>query len=343
MSALLAQLASQGITAEDLNKAASVRLFEKVAAAEGIDLNSMTEQAQDAMFAQFENDILPEMVGDKTASAPTQGGMPSMDDIDPAKLASAIGALSDDDKFGLFEQQAAYEGLDLEQLDDTKLASAYGTFIEDYLPLVVVNDGNPIDMGKVAEQEEAAAKLAEADILGRQMARSFHDESLKLAGGKKKRVKRVTQADRPNMAMSDKQIERAQARVSSGSGGGRTLRQGSGDSVRGINLPATLAHGRQGRRMRLGLQARGALGAAQNLARQHGKKGLVGAGVFTAGVAGKKGYDHVKTNSAPALDALALERANEMLKDAGLGEPTIDDAVEARAVEILEENGYIVS
>jgi len=278
-----------------------------------------------------------------------------MDDIDPAKLASAIGALSDDDKFGLFEQQAAYEGLDLEQLDDTKLASAYGTFIEDYLPLVVVNDGNPIDMSKVAEQEEAAAKLAEADILGRQMARSFAEELGWDKAANKELTSRLSAA-----ANRDAFMNRLNRRTSGPQSPAPNSRAGTARRMQGGTLPPPApgeitpswskgfdkVRRREalknptkslGPRYRAGL--RKAIDAAEKNPRT-AKALAAGAGIVGlagAGLGAKKLHDRKK--AASAFDELALQRAEDLLKEAQ--GPTLDDALDARAIEILEANGYV--
>ena len=84
---------TDGITAEDLEKAASVRLFEKAAAAEGINLAELTEDQVEDLYSAYtsqEND---------------------MDLID------------------LFEKQASVEGVDLDALSDEELQGAYANFV----------------------------------------------------------------------------------------------------------------------------------------------------------------------------------------------------------------------
>lgn len=84
---------THGITAEDLEKAASVRLFEKAAAAEGINLAELTEDQVEDLYSAYtsqEND---------------------MDLID------------------LFEKQASVEGVDLDMLSDEELQGAYANFV----------------------------------------------------------------------------------------------------------------------------------------------------------------------------------------------------------------------
>lgn len=309
MSALLQQLSEQGITEEDLEKAASVHLFQKTAAAEGIDLDEFSEEKVAELFDHFEENVLPGIVG---------GG----DDVN-AKLAS----LSDDDVFFLFEKQAAYEGLteeDLQSFDNEKLASAFQHFAEDILPQMAANDWEPVDFGgsdKVAEAE-ATAKLAEADILGRHMAHAFHDELDKLAG-----VGQTVKNFASAAGTRGKQLL-------TGSEFKKRTSQGLMAAARGAG-----PHAGEARKI---LAARGALGAA----------GVAAAGGAAYG--GKKGYDYLKKKKqeqagkeASAFEALALEKAASILEANGIdpytGEPkvaSIEDALDARAAEILIDAGY---
>ena len=69
----------------------------------------------------------------------------------------------------LFEKQAAYEGVDLDALSDEELAYVYNNFVEN------LEEELEDELQEEAE-EEAYEKLAEAEILGRHMARSYMDE-----------------------------------------------------------------------------------------------------------------------------------------------------------------------
>lgn len=87
-----------GITVEDLEKAASVRLFEKAAAAEGINLNQLSSSEVDELYYNYQQSSEENTMNDQI--------------------------------FDLFEKQAAYEGVDLESLSDEELAYVFNNFVE---------------------------------------------------------------------------------------------------------------------------------------------------------------------------------------------------------------------
>lgn len=142
---LLNELQARGVTTEDLEKAAAVRLFEKVAASEGVDLNALDESQVIELFENF-------------TSTPTS-----------SKEASAM----NDAVIDLFEKTAAAEGIDLDEMSDEDLAALYEHYVENVLPEQLGDD----DV-KVADAQE---KLAEAEILGRHMARAYLSEIQKMA------------------------------------------------------------------------------------------------------------------------------------------------------------------
>lgn len=170
MPELLTKLAQNGVTQEDLEKAASVRLFEKVASAQGIDLDKLTDEQVAGLYAQFESEILPTLVAG--------GG-----EGEPATVEQKIASLTEEQVFELFDKQASAEGLNPGEWTDEQLNNAFGYFLEEVLPAMAANDFEPVTVSaeKQAQIEETQAKLAEADILGRQMGRSFMDEVNKLA------------------------------------------------------------------------------------------------------------------------------------------------------------------
>jgi len=71
----------------------------------------------------------------------------------------------------LFEQAAADEGIDFNEMNDDEVVNLYNYWLDADGEV----EGNDDDV------EEAHAKLAEAEILGRHMARAFTDEQEKLA------------------------------------------------------------------------------------------------------------------------------------------------------------------
>jgi hypothetical protein len=75
----------------------------------------------------------------------------------------------------MFQKTAAAEGLDLNEFNQYELQDMYGHYVENVLPLQL---GDEDATDKVASAHE---KLAEAEILGRHMARSYADEMDKLA------------------------------------------------------------------------------------------------------------------------------------------------------------------
>jgi len=89
---LLEELEARGVTAEDLEKAASVRLFEKAAAAEGVNLDDLDENQVEELYAHFVSN--------------------TMSDADNTKEDSAM----NDEVIDLFEKTAAAEGIDLDDL-----------------------------------------------------------------------------------------------------------------------------------------------------------------------------------------------------------------------------------
>jgi len=142
---LLEELESRGVTAEDLEKAASVRLFEKAAAAEGVDLDSLDFDQVEELYATFHT---------------------HQSYADNTKEASAM----NDEIVDLFEKTAAHEGIDLDDMADDELAELYNHYVENVLP------GQIGDFEKESSVDEATEKLAEAEILGRHMARAYMDE-----------------------------------------------------------------------------------------------------------------------------------------------------------------------
>ena len=165
------------ITVEDLEKAASVRLFEKVAAANSIDLDALDNEQLQALYTEFEQDVLPSLI--EQGQAEKQA----------AAVQEKIAGLSEEQVIALFEKQAAAEpGMaelgGLEALDDEQLKVAFAYFAENMLPIMAAQDWEvvtPAQAEKIAAAQEVQVKLAEADMLGRHMARAFADESAKLA------------------------------------------------------------------------------------------------------------------------------------------------------------------
>ena len=71
MNTLADTLAQHNLTTEDIEKAASVRIFAKVAAAENIDLSQLTEPQIDELYAHFEANVLPGILSGNAAEPST--------------------------------------------------------------------------------------------------------------------------------------------------------------------------------------------------------------------------------------------------------------------------------
>ena len=303
MSALMNKLADAGISPEDLEKAASVHLFQKVAADQGVDLSEYSGDQVNAMYDDFETNILPTMGRE-------------------ASVEEKLAGLTDDDVIELFAKQADAEGIDLDAFTSEKVASMYGDFTERVLPDMAANNFEPVfyevddSSVKVADVEEAQAKLAEADILGRRMAQSFYDESQKLA------------ASDPHDWVP--RAPGARARVNHAM---ETIAKETGEAAPGA-APGV------GKRI---------AGAWRGLG-TGGKAAVVGTGLTAAGLTAygaKKLYDRSNgreaTASAPMFEALAIDRANEIIDAGGIDKQAsseFDFALDERACEMLYDSGY---
>jgi hypothetical protein len=143
---ILDTLNEQGLTQEDLEKAASARLFAEAAAAEGIDLSELTEAQAEELYDFWANNAA---ASEKDASA------------------------------NAFFEAAAAEGIDLNELTEDQVGELYNFW---------ANGGEEVEKSASAEDllaeaavKEASAKLAEAEYIGRYMARVYADELNKLA------------------------------------------------------------------------------------------------------------------------------------------------------------------
>ena len=348
------------ITAEDLEKAASVRLFEKAAAAEGINLSELSNSQVEHLYSNYQHSSEENTMNDQI--------------ID------------------LFEKQAAYEGIDLDALSDEELAYVYNNFVN--------NLENDYD-----DEDEAYEKLAEAEILGRHMARAYMDELEDLEGwgklataplgadGKMSRMQAIkammtsegisaAEARRKYDAMADtspktrtaKDLKRRKKAFEK-SDAGQALKsrqkaqarknallkmdaEAKANANRAKNSPDFGAKSRseaadylkaKGRQVAgyLGTKRNqlggiiGGAGTTRSKARMLGNLGIAGIGTLGAGAA--YGASQMgKEASYEIFENEAWERAVEMLefgKEAGLYE----DAIDIRALEILEEEGYDIS
>ena len=154
---LLKSLEAHGVSTEDLEKAASVNLFQKVAHAEGIDLT----ESRNKLGSLFSFNNNPTMEN-------------PMDNIE------------------IFEKVAAAEGIDIDLLDDGELQGLYGHFLGDLeagaYDELLADEGYYFDDGsEYDEYDDFEEKLAEADLLSDYIVESALE---KLAAGSPRNYER---------------------------------------------------------------------------------------------------------------------------------------------------------
>jgi len=335
MSALLEELESRGVTAEDLEKAASVRLFEKAAAAEGVNLETLDQEQIEELYSAFINN------NNLSSSV-----------VDEDNLMKEANAMNEE-IVELFEKQAEAEGIDLETLDDVELANMYNHYVENVLP-------EQIETEQSYEVEEAHAKLAEAEILGRHMARAYADESEKIAatmGERAEAVKEKAKSAFDSIKEKGKAAgERARSAGKSVADAGRSAGRSYMDAIKFKELREgiTAAKNVKGYKGKLDSPGKRQLSAARKQMLRGGAKGLLAAGgTAAAGYGGYKGvqkmtkkssYDILEENAeALALEFLSKEAEDTQIDDINLNEYSeteIDNYITERAVEMLIDAGY---
>jgi len=274
----------------------------------------------------------------------------------------------------LFEQAAAAEGIDLDTLNDSQINELYGVWAN--------GDAGEAKTASAGEIEEAHAKLAEAEILGRHMARMYMDELGKEAASMadlrtpfaheaKKGVEAaagaVRHAGQPSLGAVTRKMDKMVTRKAI------TERGGAGglfERVKGkLTMAKDKAHealtGHEAAKARANEYVRhnvhGTAPGGENKARDarekserlkgYAKRVGIGGAAASVPVVGKVVHDKMmKESSAEEFDAMALQLAEEILasangseKEAAAEDPSFDDALAARALEILEANGYDVS
>lgn len=138
-------LEESGITQEDLEKAASARLFAEAAAAEGIDLNELSEDQAEELYDFWANGGEEKTAADEDADA--------------------------------FFEAAASQGIDLDELTEGQVGELY----EFWANGGEEKTASAEEMLADAAVKEASAKLAEAEYIGRYMARVYAGELDKIA------------------------------------------------------------------------------------------------------------------------------------------------------------------
>ena len=261
---LLEELEARGVTAEDLEKAASVRLFEKAAAAEGVNLDDLEENQVEELYAHFVSNNLSDADNTKEASAMNDAIVDlfektaaaegiNLDEMADDELAQLYNhyvenvlpeqmgekqASEEEIVFDMFQKTAAAEGLDLRQYDEDQLSELYGHYVENVLPHQLGNEdtvdkvasalgtdrdtledlfvkhasASNIDLSALSDStveelfeqyvvetipdqvkeaqvlNEVHEKLAEAETLGRHMARAYADELNQIGTGQRIRA-----------------------------------------------------------------------------------------------------------------------------------------------------------
>lgn len=241
----------------------------------------------------------------------------------------------------LFEKAAEVENIDLNQLSEDQVTELYNRW--------VASDETPVEPAKVAsaeEVEEATAKLAEAEYLGRHMARAFVDESEKLAASSNRgRIFMAKTEDPTNMPRRAKELA-AQAVADAKSG---KIKPGNSRSI--LTADKRLPYKAQAgiALKRLGRQ----------IGRHKGRAAAVGTGIAALTAAGALGAHMMgkKEGEAPAFDSLVQDQAIALLQANGYTvyedgtyekaadapaetEITLEDAVEVGARELLTSLGF---
>lgn len=323
-----------GITVEDLEKAASVRLFEKAAAAEGINLNELSEAQVDELYSNYQQ--------------------------------SSEENTMNEEIFDLFEKQAAYEGVDLEALSDDELAYVFNNFVGNLESELEDDVDYDEDDYGYDEEEEAYEKLAEAEILGRHMARAYMDELEKEAESAETRNARKTmkeqEAQHRKMQQAEMEKRKGQKRLTDQGGksfGAKLKELATGHDAaeqralkrhkaemegRGTSFEVTSKAGlEKGKKAKAAQKAKDAdrLKSLRRMerAKGYGKRGLVAAAVGGAGYGAKKMMEKEAANEA--IYGLAYERAEDFVKEGSVADYD-GSFIDQIAIDILADHGYYI-
>jgi hypothetical protein len=256
------------------------------------------------------------------------------------------------------EKQAAAEFL-------VKLAEDEGVNLDDLSDDEVAGLLSEIegDMGKQAsapETDEAQEKLAEADFLGRAMAHAYVNELHEIE-------KDAAKASGSVLREVGRQAKGALSKAKEWAGIGQIQRGLAGRGKGGeLGAAAEKLRGRLAKGSKSGMLSEGMkkrYGAAAGAKAKAGKKAMSegtrelvrGAGklgkrvVLPAAAVGTGAALLSKKSHDEEFEAIAYERANELLAEAGyvdqekVAEAEIAQVLDTRALEILEENGYPVN
>lgn len=259
---ILDTLVESGVTQEDLEKAASARLFAEAAAAEGIDLSALSEDQAEELYAFWADDA------EKNASADA------------------------------FIEAATAEGIDLNELTQDQVGELYDFWANGGEEKVASAE----ELLQEAAVKEASAKLAEAEYIGRYMARVYADELDKVADWKQTGR---NAASRVGDAFKGSRLRAAIGATAEDIGALNAAREAHHAMHGNINKPFKPTS--RGMEIAKGL---GETGAA------YGGAGLGAYGLYRGGkkVFGKKPEPTAEKQSS--IDELIEERALEMILEA---------------------------
>lgn len=302
----------------DAELAVAAEVLEKVAAEQGVDLNTLSRD----QIAELLVELMPSKVAEEHEEKET----PAEEKAEEKAKAEKKEEKAEEKKAGIapaglpetvtfadvaveLGKYAAANGIDLSKVSREAYHEAFDK-------MAAAMTSPEFEAEKKAEAE-MQAKLAEADVIGRQMARSFMDEQAKIANAPS--MKEVYQAAR-------------------GIGGKGAV---------GAGFEA-MKHGIKG----LGEGTAKNVDKALEFAKEH--KGGIAAGTATTGGAymlGKgvgraKQKRKMEEEKESSIESAALEMAREALRQNGIDPDTgkvasDEDKVRIRALEILKEAGWV--
>ncbi len=299
-------------------------ILQKLAEEQGVDLDSLPEEDI--------ADLITSLHGEDAT-----GGSSNYSEHEP-QTKEASHNMSQENEFTVADvavelaKVAASEGIDLDQVSRDEYHEAFEALADQM--------SDPAYFQKRAEAEE---KLAEADLIGRHMARSFIDEMEKEAAPSLKGAKKALKGLR-------RKAEDLEFRASAGTG--RLFR--GGKKGRSSRLDEMMESARDAGKKVTRDQARD---SDEYASRTLGRK-ILGGGAAATGI-GAGGYaaGRSKKSFDESFESDAVSYANHLLVDNGLISPTraniefskfaayageeYTSAVEARAIELLGENGWL--
>lgn len=249
---------------------------------------------------------------------------------------------------------AAEEGVDLDNLSDDEIGE-------------LLAEVEKTASGEPEVDDEAQEKLAEADFLGRAMAHAYVNELSEIEKGAgirgyagkaaeqgAKLLQKIKSAPEAiGGAIGGKRLEQYGLKKGKQHAVGRAgaLRQAAGTSDPEAIRALELAGGKRGKRIAKVRQAiekerRGVTGKAIGRGRKAIGYGTLGAGTLGTAAAGTAAAGKEVRQYNEEFEALAQQRAYEMLADAGydvekVAEAEMVEAIDQRALEMLDEAGYL--